>query len=99
FSNTSKFYALAHLEHNFKGFLTNKIPGIRKLNLYLVAGANGFYLNKTQTTYVELFAGIDNIFKQIRIDFVQTYGAGILRQSGFKIGLTRFTGQRGDDWP
>jgi hypothetical protein len=99
YSNTAKFYALAHLEHNFKGFLTNKIPGIRKLNLYLVAGANGFHLGRTQTTYFELFAGIDNIFKQLRIDYVHRYGAGIPRQSGFKIGLTRFTGQRGDDWP
>lgn len=99
YSNISKFYALAHLEHNFKGFLTNKLPLIKKLNLYLVAGGNGYYLNKDKSTYFEIFAGIDNIFKQIRIDYVQSYINGKPALSGFKIGLTRFTGQRGDDWP
>jgi len=97
FSNISKFYALAHLEHNFKGLLTNKIPGIRKLNLYLVAGGNGFYYK--DASYVELFGGIDNIFKQFRIDFVQSFLNGKAWHHGFRIGLSRFGGQRGDDWP
>jgi hypothetical protein len=97
FSNTSKFYALGHVEHNFKGFLTNKIPGIRKLNLYLVTGANGFYYRSAN--YFELFIGIDNILKQFRVDFVQSYLDGKQWQNGFRIGLVRFRGQRGDDWP
>lgn len=97
FSNTSKFFALAHLEHNFKGLLTNKIPGIRKLNLYLVAGGNGFYYRSAN--YFETFAGIDNIFKQFRIDFLTSFLNGKYWQSGFRIGLSRIGGQRGDDWP
>lgn len=97
FSNTSKFYALAHIEHNFRGFLTNKIPGIKKLNFYLVAGANGFYYRSAN--YFELFADIDNIFKQFRVDFVQSYLDGKPWQNAFRIGLTRFGGRRGDDWP
>jgi len=97
FSNISKFYALAHLEHDFKGLLTNKIPGIRKLNLYLVAGGNGFYYRSAN--YVEIFGGIDNIFKQFRIDFVQSFLNGKAWQNGFRIGLSRIGGQRGDDWP
>lgn len=99
FSNTSKFYALAHLEHNFKGFISNKLPLIKKLNVYLVTGANGFYLNRDKTTYFEIFGGIDNIFKQIRVDYVQSYLNGKPWQNGIKIGLVRFAGQRGDDWP
>jgi hypothetical protein len=97
FSNTSGFYALAHVEHNFNGFLTNKIPGIKKLNLYLVAGGNGFICNGD--TYYEIFAGLDNIFKQIRIDFVQSYLNGKAWQHGIRIGLSRLGGRRGDDWP
>lgn len=97
FSNTSRFYGLAHIEHNFKGFLTNKIPGIKKLNLYLVAGANTFYYGKTN--YFEYFIGLDNIFKQLRVDFVQSYQNGKHWQNGFRIGLTRLSGRRGDDWP
>lgn len=97
FSNLSKFYALAHLEHNFKGMLTNKIPVIRKLNLYLVAGGNGFYYR--QNNYFELFAGLDNIFKQFRFDFVRSYLNGKHWQNEFRIGLSRLGRQRGDDWP
>ncbi len=98
YSNISRFYALAHIEHNFNGFLTNKIPGIKKLNLYLVTGANGFYINKDKY-YYELFVGFDNIFKQIRVDFVQSFQNGKAWQSGFRIGLGRIGGRRGDDWP
>ncbi len=97
FSNLSKFYAQAHLEHNFNGMLTNKIPGIRKLNLYLVAGGNGFYYR--QNNYFELFVGLDNIFKQFRVDFVQSFLNGRSWQHEFRIGLSRLGRQRGDDWP
>jgi hypothetical protein len=97
-SNISRFYALAHVEHNFKGFLTNKIPGFRKLNLYLVAGGNGFYLNENKN-YYEIFAGFDNIFKQLRIDFVQSYLNGKPWQNGIKIGFSRMSSGRGADWP
>ncbi len=98
FSNLSKFYALAHIEHNFNGFLTNKIPGIRNLNLYLVTGANGFYIDKDKN-YVEVFAGIDNIFKQVRVDFVQGFLDGRKFQCGIRVGVKIGGGVRGDDWP
>lgn len=98
FSNLSRFYALAHIEHNFKGFLTNKIPGLKKLNLYLVAGGNGFYMNSNKN-YYEVFAGIDNIFKQLRVDLVQSYLNGKPWQNGIRIGFSRMRSGRGDDWP
>jgi hypothetical protein len=98
FSNTDRFYALAHVEHNFRGFLTNKIPGIRKLNLYLVAGANSFYIDK-ERRYTEFSIGFDNIFKQIRVDFVQSWLNGKSWQNGIRIGLSKISGRRGDDWP
>jgi hypothetical protein len=98
FSNLSDFYALAHIEHNFKGFLTNKIPVIRKLNLYLVVGANAFTISKSNN-YYEYFVGFDNIFKRIRIDFVQSYLDGKHLESKFRIGLGGSGRRRGDDWP
>jgi hypothetical protein len=79
-------------------FLTNKIPGVKKLNLYLIAGGNGFYVNSDKN-YYEFFVGIDNIFKQIRVDFVQSYLHGKPWQNGIRIGLCRLGGRRGDDWP
>jgi Family of unknown function (DUF5686)/CarboxypepD_reg-like domain len=98
FSNTSKFYSLAHIEYNLKGFLTNKIPGVKKLNLYLVTGTNAFYIDNNRN-YFEGFIGLDNIFKQIRVDFVQSWLDGKRWQNGIRIGLTGFMGRRGDDWP
>jgi Family of unknown function (DUF5686)/CarboxypepD_reg-like domain len=98
YSNVSDFYSLAHIEHNFNGFLTNKIPGIQKLNLYLVVGANGFYIN-SNTNYYELFAGFDNIFKRLRIDFVQSFLDGKSYKNGIRIGLSVSPEPRGDDWP
>jgi hypothetical protein len=98
YSNTSHFYSLAHIEHNFNGLITNKIPGIRKLNIYLVAGANGFYIDGTKN-YFEVFAGIDNIFKQFRIDIVHGFIDGKSWKSAIRIGLRRSPRPRGDDWP
>lgn len=99
FSNKEKFYSEAHLEYNLKGFLTNKLPLIRNLNVYLVTGANGIYLNQ-QKYYYEVFAGVDNIFKQLRVDFVQSYLNGKPFQQGIRIGLTKLGLDRGrEDWP
>jgi hypothetical protein len=97
FSNTSSFYGLAHLEHNFHGFLTNKIPGLRTLNLYLVIGGGGFYMK--QHNYYEYFVGFDNIFKQVRLDYVMSNLDGKTFKSGFRIGLSLTGKRRGDDWP
>ena len=98
YSNINKFYSLAHIEHNFNGFITNKIPGIKKLNIYLVAGVNGFYINSNKY-YYEYFVGFDNILKQFRIDFVQSFQNGKPWQTGFKVGLSRKGNRGNDEWP
>ena len=64
----------------------------------LVVGGNGFYVSNGHN-YYEIFAGLDNIFKQIRIDFVQSFLNGKAWQNGIRIGLSRLSGRRGDDWP
>ena len=60
---------LVILEHHFNGLLTNKIPLFRRLNWNLVAGSNAFYVNR-DNNYVEIFGGLENIFKLIRVDVV-----------------------------
>ncbi|MEO8414035.1 MAG: DUF5686 and carboxypeptidase regulatory-like domain-containing protein [Ginsengibacter sp.] len=69
FSNTSSFYTELHFEHHLNGLLTNKIPLFRKLNWYLVDGTNALYIDPA-TKYAEVFVGLENIFKLLRIDVV-----------------------------
>lgn len=86
YSNTERFYSTAHLEYHLNGFLTNKIPGFRQLNWYFVTGANAFYVNQ-KTNYLEAFVGIENIFKILRIDFIQSWSYGHHPNYGIRIGL------------
>ncbi len=88
-SNTSDFYFRMHLEHRYNGFLTNKIPLIRKYNLHLVTGGNLLMINK-DNYYFEFFAGIDNIFKIFRIDYVWGYTEKGFYNSSILIGIKVF---------
>jgi Family of unknown function (DUF5686) len=87
YATTAKHYVAAHAEHHFNGLITNKIPLIRKLNWRLVGGANTFYVNKNNN-YVEVFGGVENIFKIFRVDFIQSFRAGSRGQSGIRIGFS-----------
>lgn len=95
FSNISKFYSLIHLEHHFNGFLTNKIPGFKKLNWYLVGGVNAFHFNRTD--YTEFFVGLENILKQLRIDYYWSLKDGNKFDSNFRIGITTRLPRNTDD--
>jgi len=95
FSNTSKFYALAHVEHHFNGFLTNKIPGFRKLNWYLVGGVNTFHYSSTD--YTEVFVGLENILKSFRLDYYWSFKDGKKFGNDFRIGLVTRLGRGSDD--
>ena len=90
-STTAPFYAVGHIEHHFNGLLTNKIPLFRKLNWYLVAGSNAFYVN-TNNNYVEAFAGVENIFKLFRVDVIASYLNGKTGQAGVRIGFDGLLG-------
>ncbi|HVX49525.1 MAG TPA: DUF5686 and carboxypeptidase regulatory-like domain-containing protein [Chitinophagaceae bacterium] len=85
-STTSHFYAVGHIEHHFNGLLTNKIPLFRRLNWYLVAGSNAFYVNGNNN-YVEIFGGVENILKVFRVDFIGSYLNGKYGQFGVRIGF------------
>jgi hypothetical protein len=93
-STTASFYATAHAEHHFNGFLTNKIPLFKRLNWNLVAGTNAFYVNSSNN-YVEAFAGLENILKIFRIDVVGSYLNGSSGQVACRIGLGGLLGGKG----
>ncbi len=79
-------YAALHVEHNFNGRFFSRIPLIRKLNLREVVGAraiigsisdtniamnaSSFAYQAPEKLYWEYHAGVDNIFKLLRVDFV-----------------------------
>jgi hypothetical protein len=85
-STTASFYTTAHIEHHFNGFLSNKIPLIKKLNLHLVAGSNIIYINSS-ANYVECYGGFENIFKLLRADVVASWQNGNPQHIAFRLGL------------
>jgi hypothetical protein len=93
YSNAEPFYALAHLEHHFNGLLTNKIPLLNKLKWNLVIGSNAFYVNN-DSYYVEAFAGLENILKIFRVDFVNAYQPGLGTKFGVRVGFGGLLGGR-----
>lgn len=84
-STISSFYSYGHLEHHFNGLLTNKIPLFKRLNWNLVGGGNALFIN-SKNNYVEVFAGLENVLKIFRIDFVAAYSNGKSVTSGIRIG-------------
>jgi hypothetical protein len=85
-STDAKFYTFGHVEHHFNGLVTNKIPVIKKLNWNMVAGSNAFYVN-SNNNYAEIFVGLENIFKILRVDFVVGYENGVHRLTGVQFGF------------
>ncbi len=90
-STIARFYAEGHLEHHFNGLLTNKIPIFRKLNWNLVGGANAFDVNRNNN-YAEVFGGLENIFKILRVDMVGSWLNGHYNQTGIRIGMDGLLG-------
>ncbi|MES2628879.1 MAG: DUF5686 and carboxypeptidase regulatory-like domain-containing protein [Bacteroidota bacterium] len=84
--STNGKYVEAHYQHHFYGFLLNKIPLIRKLKWKEVAGVNFLY-TEDHKDYTEVYAGIDNIFRFFKIQFVSYYQNGQPLKPALRIGL------------
>lgn len=87
YSTTAPFFTYAYTEYHLNGLLTNKIPFFRRLNWFLVLGSNALYIDARRQHY-EYFFSIENIFKIIRFDFVQTYEPHGHNLSGIKFSLS-----------
>lgn len=78
--STNKSYFEGHIEHNFKGYLLGKIPGINQLNFNLVAGAHTLNIDGNKP-YTEFSIGLDNLgwgnFRFLRLDYVRSYYNGV----------------------
>lgn len=76
--STNESYAQVHLQHDFKGFILGKIPGINLLNYNLILGTKA--LMTERKPYFEASAGIDNIgfgaFRPFRVDYVRSITSG-----------------------
>jgi hypothetical protein len=86
YSNKANFNASGHIEYHLNGLLTNKIPGFKKLNWFFVTGASALHIAPDQQ-YLEAYFGIENIFKVIRIDFVQGFEKSGAKPTGFRLSL------------
>ena len=80
-NSTNNSFFEAHLEHNDKGYIMNKIPLLNKLHSTLVLGFHSLEI-VDKKPYSEVSIGLDNLgfgkFKLFRFDYVRSY------QNGFK---------------
>ncbi len=84
--STKQWYAEAHGEHHFNGFIFNSIPILKKLKAQEVVGAH-FLFNDALKQYYEINFALENIFGIMRIDYVLAYGLNNRVRSGFTIGI------------
>ena len=84
--STNNTYLEAHYDHHFNGFFFDRIPLLRKLKWQEVASFN--YLTTAQAGhYLELGAGIEHIFKVVRIDGYSALQSGQRLGTGLRVGL------------
>jgi hypothetical protein len=76
--STNESYAQVHLQHDFKGYILGKIPGLNLLNYDLIV--SGKALMTQRKPYFEASAGIDNIgfgsFRPFRVDYIHSITSG-----------------------
>lgn len=87
--STNDSYFELHAEHNFKGYIMNKIPLLNLLQWNLVAGYHTISTPDNKP-YHEFTAGFDNVgfgkFRFFRVDYVRSYQGGF-QTDGIIFGL------------
>ena len=81
FSTADKYFE-GHFEHNFSGFITNKIPLIRKLKLQEIAGVN-YLTTPALKNHSEVYFGLQ--YLTFRGSYGISYRDGKKANSGFRI--------------
>lgn len=88
-NSTNDAYFETHIDHNFKGYIMNKIPLLNKLQWNLVGGFHQINVPKLKP-YQEFSVGFDNIgigkFRIFRISYVRAYQNGY-QGDGFVFGI------------
>lgn len=87
--STNSSYFQAHIEHDFKGYILNKIPLLNKLRYSIVVGSHHLYIPEQQP-YHEWSIGLNNFgfgkFRFFRIDYFRAYQGGF-KDQGVVIGV------------
>lgn len=80
-NSTNDSYFEVHAEHNFEGFIMNKIPLLNKLNSTLIIGFHNLSI-PDRKPYQEFSIGLDRLgfgkFKLFRVDYVRSYQNGFI---------------------
>lgn len=80
-NSTNDAYLETHIEHNFKGYIMNKIPFLNKLQWNLIGGFHQLNIPNMKP-YQEFSVGFNNVgfgkFRFLRIDYVRAYQNGYL---------------------
>ncbi|MCA0238864.1 MAG: DUF5686 and carboxypeptidase regulatory-like domain-containing protein [Bacteroidetes bacterium] len=96
---TDKPFVEAHWQHHLQGWLFDKIPGIRKLNLKEVIGANFYYTDRPSADptytkslpYWELNFGLENLgfgpARLFRIDVITGFFGQKYEKVGVMVGM------------
>ena len=78
--STNKSYFEGHVEHNFRGWVLGKIPGVNALNFNLVLGGHILSIDGNKP-YTEYSVGLDNLgwgkFRFLRLDYVRSNYNGV----------------------
>ncbi|RAK64087.1 carboxypeptidase-like regulatory domain-containing protein [Hymenobacter edaphi] len=83
---TRERFVEGHFDHHFNGFFLNKIPLMRRLKWQEVGSVNYLY-TPTAGQYAELGAGIEHIFKLVRVDYYTAFQQGQKLTHGFRLGI------------
>ncbi len=88
-NSTNDAYLETHVEHNFKGYIMNKIPLLNKLQWNLIGGFHQINVPKLKP-YQEFSVGFDNIgigkLRIFRVSYVRAYQNGY-QGDGFVFGI------------
>jgi hypothetical protein len=88
-NSTNNSYFELHAEHNFEGFVMNKVPLLNKLNSTLIVGFHNLAV-PDRKPYQEFSIGLDRLgfgkFKLFRVDYVRSYQNGFMGD-GIILGL------------
>ncbi|MBO9684356.1 MAG: carboxypeptidase-like regulatory domain-containing protein, partial [Flavisolibacter sp.] len=105
FAVFKRFYQ-AHYVHDFNGFLLNKIPLLKKLQLHEMAGGGFLVAKERQLRYVEAFAGVERVFKwpfdplskfKLGVYVVGSAANQFSNPVRFKVGITKWD-KRENKW-
>jgi hypothetical protein len=88
--STNDSYMETHVEHNFEGFIMNKIPLLNKLKSTMILGYHHLATPDVKP-YQEFTVGLDNLgfgkFRMLRVDYVRSYQGSAYMGDGVIFGL------------